>query len=507
MHLWESELVSGGFIAGHEDRRRLSDDRTQQQFFTRNTAYSAWQDGAFNHYALVFVGNTAAPTMKNWPTVSYSVVGKTPVIAEKPFLYIDKGETTSFAFLPPKPTARGPSCWRRPSAGRSITTGRFYVANPGVDSSTTLNAALLQGKHLLFTPGVYTSQRASTSRRADTVVMASGLATLIPDQGTPIFRVADVDGVRFASLLLASRPGESDSLLELGPRAAAPTNAQIQRSCPMSRVASAEGAGKATACFVINSTRRHRRQLVGMARRSRQWRRMDANPSKNGVVVNGNDVTIYGLFVEHPGLPDALERQRRSPLFLPVRAPLRSPEPGRVAVAAPSRDIPRTRSPTSVTNPPRSRPRRLLGVLEPSQLRQRDEAPAASGVQMHHMRPRPSPERQHPDRKHLQRHRRLRRTGHTAFVFSELNRPIRESSATFGPSDLVIAKSSRDVSIRFARATSGARATGDAIDRSERGARGGLSIHRTTRPRSRDRTNRCPTSGRAKPSLRRFFKT
>jgi len=99
----------------------------------------------------------------NWPTVSYSVVGKTPVIAEKPFLYIDKGGNSSFAFLPPKPTARDRAGWREAFAGRSITTGRFYVANPGVDSSTTLNAALLQGKHLLFTPGVYTSQRASTS--------------------------------------------------------------------------------------------------------------------------------------------------------------------------------------------------------------------------------------------------------------------------------------------------------------------------------------------------------
>ena len=46
--------------------------------------------------------------------------------------------------------------------------------------------------------------------------MGLGLATLIPDQGTPILSVADVDGVTLAGLLLEAGPTSSPTLLELG---------------------------------------------------------------------------------------------------------------------------------------------------------------------------------------------------------------------------------------------------------------------------------------------------
>ena len=36
-----------------------------------------------------------------------------------------------------------------------------------------------------------------------------------------------------------------------------------------------------------------------MARGSRGWRGLGQNTSANGLVVNGDDVTLYGLFVEH----------------------------------------------------------------------------------------------------------------------------------------------------------------------------------------------------------------
>ena len=88
-------------------------------------------------------------------------------------------------------------------------------------------------------------------------------------------------------------------------------------------------AGKATCMVTINS-----HDVVGdnfwLWRadhgRGAGW---TSNPNKHGLIVNGDNVTLYGLFVEHtPGIPDGLEWQRRAGLFLPIRNALRSAQPG-----------------------------------------------------------------------------------------------------------------------------------------------------------------------------------
>ncbi len=290
---------SGGFIADTKIDDVI-DSGTQQQFFTRNTDLSTWRDGNFNHYALAFVGDVGAPAM-NWPRVSYSVVDKTPVIREKPYLYIDK-DGNYFVRVPVlKTDSQGPS-WSGSTipAGRSITTGRFHVAKPGVDSAATLNAALAQGKHLLFTPGIYHLGGSIDIENPNTVVMGLGLATLIADQGTPIFKVADVDGVTIASLLLQAGPNNSDTLLEVGPSGSSAAHAEnptaiYDLSCRVGGAA----AGRATSCVTINSG-----DVLGD--NLWMWRAdhgsgvgWNVNTSKHGLVVNGKNVTVYGLLVEH----------------------------------------------------------------------------------------------------------------------------------------------------------------------------------------------------------------
>ncbi|NED83516.1 coagulation factor 5/8 type domain-containing protein, partial [Streptomyces sp. SID11233] len=156
-------------------------------------------------------------------------------------------------FVPAKrENARGVS-WNGTPQGQSVPLSQFYVAKPGV-SADTLNQALDQGLNLLFTPGIYHLNKTVNVNRANTVVLGLGYATLIPDNGVTALKVADVDGVKLAGLLLDAGAVNSPSLLEVGTagshvdHAANPTSVQDV----FARVGGA-GPGKVTTAFVVNS--------------------------------------------------------------------------------------------------------------------------------------------------------------------------------------------------------------------------------------------------------------
>ena len=110
--------------------------------------------------------------------------------------------------------------WLDPTASMTtipITT--FYIAKPETDSSDKLNAALLQGYHLIFTPGIYDLSSPINITLVNTVILGLGMATLIPDNGTSAIVIDDVDGVSIGGLIIDAGPKEapSPSLLLVGP--------------------------------------------------------------------------------------------------------------------------------------------------------------------------------------------------------------------------------------------------------------------------------------------------
>ena len=95
---------------------------------------------------------------------------------------------------------------------------------------------------------------------------------------------------------------------------------------------------------------------------------MGHQPDANGLVVNGDDVTIYGLFNEHhAGVSDPLERQRRPrymyqsemPYDVPGQAAWMNGDPGyasyKVAAACPGTRLGASASTATSAMPP-SRP-------------------------------------------------------------------------------------------------------------------------------------------------------
>jgi hypothetical protein len=163
-----------------------------------------------------------------------------------------------------------------------------------------MNAALAQGKNLLVTPGVYHLSQTLKVTRPDTVVLGLGLATLIPDNGITAMTVADVDGAKIAGLLFDAGPTNSPVLLEVGPAGSSASHSANPTSLSdvFVRVGGA-GVGRTTVGMRINSN-----DVIGD--HAWIWRAdhgsgvgWTSNTSQNGLVVNGNNVTFYGLFVEH----------------------------------------------------------------------------------------------------------------------------------------------------------------------------------------------------------------
>ncbi|MFB8026515.1 discoidin domain-containing protein [Streptomyces sp. NPDC056465] len=284
--------ASGGYIADSKIDGQVG-PYSQQQWYTRDSSIGSWGNGVWN---MTFSGVEGAPA-QSFPEPPYTTLNNTPVSREKPFLYLD-GNTYK-VFVPAKRTnARGVS-WNGTPQGESIPLSQFYVVKPGA-TAQTINAAVRQGLHLLFTPGIYHVNEPIEINRANTVALGLGLATIIPDNGVTAIKVGDVDGVKLAGLLVDAGTQNSSVLVQVGPEGAAADHSANPTSLQdvFVRVGGA-GAGKATTGMVVNSDdtiidhtwlwRADHGDGVG-------W---ETNRSDYGLRVNGDDVLATGLFVEH----------------------------------------------------------------------------------------------------------------------------------------------------------------------------------------------------------------
>ncbi|CAM5593780.1 Coagulation factor 5/8 type domain-containing protein OS=Streptomyces tendae OX=1932 GN=GUR47_01895 PE=4 SV=1 [Streptomyces tendae] len=179
--------ASGGYIADSRIDGQVG-NYSQQQWYTRDSSIGGWSNSVCRPRLL---GVEGAPAT-SFPEPRYTTLGTTPISREKPFLYLDGGEYKVFA--PAKRTdARGTTWAGGTPRGESIPLSKFYVVKPGA-TAATINAALAQGLHLLFTPGVYTSTGRSPSSGRTPSCWASA-SPVLRTNGVTAMKVADVDGV------------------------------------------------------------------------------------------------------------------------------------------------------------------------------------------------------------------------------------------------------------------------------------------------------------------------
>ena len=268
----------------------------QQQWISRNSEWGSWSGANWN---MVFVG-IPHPPEGEWPQPPYTKVERTPIVREKPFLEVNAKGNWSVRVPELRTNSQGIT-WHSGSApGRSIPLSRFYVTQPVRDTAATMNAQLEKGRNLLLTPGIYDLTEPIKVARANTIVVGFGFATLHPVNGTAALTIADVDGIDIAGVLIDAGEKISPVLVEVGPAGSRVSHARnpiFLHDVFLRDGGAAVGKAKVNLGVNANDTvidhtwiwRADHGKGVG-------W---TSNLSENGLVVNGSNVTAYGLFVEH----------------------------------------------------------------------------------------------------------------------------------------------------------------------------------------------------------------
>lgn len=286
---------SGGYIADSKIDGVVATG-SQQQWYTRDSNVGNWYDGVWN---TVFSGVVGAPA-QSFPSPPYTTLANTPISRDKPYLYLDAAGNYTVFVPTHRVNAVGASWANGATPGYSLPLSQFHIARPG-DSAASINAALAAGKHLFFTPGIYTLNDTLRVTRANTVVLGIGFPTLIPQGGVNAMSVADVDGVRIAGLVFDAGTVNSAVLLTVGVQGAGASHAAnpISVQDVYFRIGGAL-AGKATTSLIVNANDTLLDHIWA-------WRAdhgnvptgWDINPGDTGLIVNGHNVLATGLFVEH----------------------------------------------------------------------------------------------------------------------------------------------------------------------------------------------------------------
>ncbi|MGV8909561.1 MAG: Ig-like domain-containing protein [Propionicimonas sp.] len=291
------QFASGGFIADSKTGDIVNG--SQQQYLVRDSNIGAWSNGVWNQ---VFAGVQGAPA-ESYPEPPYTTLAKSPAGREKPYLFIDAAGAWQVFVPAPRSNYSGTTWESGPTLGRAIALSKFFIAKPS-DSVAAINSKLAKGLNLLFTPGVYDVEKTIAVKAADTVVLGMGLATLTAVNGAVVMTTADVPGIDIAGITIDAGTKNSPVLLQVGTTSGHKGTASAANPTALQDVFFRVGGphvGKATVSLEVNTDNTILDDIWA-------WRAdhgkagsvgWDINTGQNGVIINGDNVTATGLFVEH----------------------------------------------------------------------------------------------------------------------------------------------------------------------------------------------------------------
>lgn len=303
-----NNFSSGGFIADTMITGNVNSG-TQQQWFIRNSSFNDWP---FANMNMVYGGVEGKLPVGSYPSVKVTNIDKMDVVKEKPYIMFDETEGYGITIPKTRYNAKGIS-WNllAPVEHDFISLDEFYIANDKIDNSSTLNKALNEGKHLLFTPGTYVLDEPLKVKTKNTIIYGLGLATLTPSETNEdsCMIVEDVDNVQIMGLLFDAAK-KSDTLLKIGEsdKLSNERESLIYLADLYFRVGGAVLTPTSVdTCLEINShnvlgdnfwiwradhgVKNNKGESEGV-----KW---NVNYGKNGIIVNGDNVTLNGLMVEH----------------------------------------------------------------------------------------------------------------------------------------------------------------------------------------------------------------
>jgi len=291
--------ASGGFVADSEFEGGSIVSGSQQQWITRNSQIDGWSNGVWNQ---VFSGVVGAPA-QCFPVQAscggpYTTLATSPVTREEPYLYMDSSGQYN-VFVPAVQRNSVGTTWASgPTPGSSIPISKFFIAQP-TNSAAQINAQLLLGKNLILTPGIYNLDLPLLVTRPDTVVLGIGFPTLIPEHGIVSMIVLPSRGVMVSGMIFDAGIPNSPLLLQFGtPFGASSSSDPSALQDVFFRIGGAE-PGQATVSLSVGSDDTILDDIWAWRADHGNGVGWTDNTADTGLVVTGNNVTAYGLFVEH----------------------------------------------------------------------------------------------------------------------------------------------------------------------------------------------------------------
>jgi hypothetical protein len=296
-----NDFASGGFIADSKISGEL-DFFGNQQYLVRNSDIGGAAGCPNGLWNMDYSGVEGAPApVFTGACQQNTVLPTSPVTEEEPFLYTDSGGRYEVSVPAVQHNSSGPSWAGGSEAGRTVALSTFFTASPSTPVAA-INVALALGKNLILTPGSYDLSQPIVVSRPDTVVLGMGFATLVPQHGNAALVVLPNRGVKVSGLIVDAGPVNSPVLVSVGTPGASLGSAAdpdlIQdvffriggaETTPVSATVSLlDNAGNSIIDDVWAWRADHGND-VG-------W---TANTAATGLVVTGDDVTAYGLAVEH----------------------------------------------------------------------------------------------------------------------------------------------------------------------------------------------------------------
>jgi hypothetical protein len=331
-----NDYGSGSYVANSEINGQLSWSGNQQGI-ARNSDFDSangyvWNyvysgDGCPPGYTPQ-AGTTCSPNQDAFgdsPAGTEGVNGvdqvtalpQSPVTEEEPFLYTNSSGKFSVFVPSVQQNSSGPNFLSGSEDGSSLPLSSFFVANPSTPVSS-INAALAHGKNLILTPGVYNLRDSIVAPHPDTVILGLGFPTLVPQTGKPALTAVSNIGVKVSGLIVDAGPVNSPVLVDVGtpgpnggPKVAEEAADPDSIQDVFFRIGGAETtAVSATVSLLDNASHSiiddvwawradHGANTSITGPQGQVGAGWTYNQGDTGVVVNGDNVTAYGLAVEH----------------------------------------------------------------------------------------------------------------------------------------------------------------------------------------------------------------
>jgi hypothetical protein len=294
-----NNFASGGFIADSKISGAL-DFYGNQQYMVRNSAIGGANGCPQGLWNMVYSGVQGAPSpVFTGQCEQNTVLSASPVTQEEPFLFTDSNGNYNVFVPAVQQGSSGPSWASGQEAGTSLPLSKFFVASPSTPT-LVISAALALGKDLILTPGVYNLNLPIVVSRPDTVILGLGLATLVPQHGNAAMIALPNRGVKLSGLIIDAGPVNSPVLLSVGtPGSSSASDPDLVQDVYF-RIGGAETTPVSATVSLLDNAGN------SIIDNSWVWRAdhgnavgWTVNTASTGVVVTGDNVTAYGLAVEH----------------------------------------------------------------------------------------------------------------------------------------------------------------------------------------------------------------